>query len=122
VTEALILVGHGSNDPGAEDVLPFYVDRLFRLDRFTEVIGCYLEKSPSLGDALSLVDADRILVMPLLIAPGYHTRVTIPEAIKASGKEVVLLKPLGRSEHIVRLIEERAVGTIFPQSDVHPEC
>jgi sirohydrochlorin cobaltochelatase len=122
VTEALILVGHGSKDPGAEDVLPFYVDRLFRLDRFTEVIGCYLEKSPSLGDALSLVEADRILVMPLLIAPGYHTRVTIPEAIKASGKEVVLLKPLGRSEHIVRLIEERAVGTIFPQSDVHPEC
>jgi hypothetical protein len=33
--------------------------------------------------------------------------VTIPEAIRASGKNVILLEPLGRSEHLVRLIEER---------------
>ncbi len=113
MTEALIIVGHGSKDPGADDVLSFYVDRLFRLDRFSEVIGCYLEKPPSLGEALQIVEADRILVMPLLMAPGFHTRVTIPEAIKASGKNVVLLKPLGRSEHIVRLIEERANNELY---------
>lgn len=122
MTEALIIVGHGSKDPGAEDVLPFYVDRLSRLDRFSEVVGCYLEQPPFIGDVLSTIEADRILVMPLLLASGYHTRVTIPEAIKASGKEIVLLKPLGRSEHIVRLIEERAIGTIFQQPDRHPEC
>lgn len=122
MTDALIIVGHGSKDPGAEDVLPFYVDRLARLDRLSEVVGCYLEQPPYIGDVLGTIEADRILVMPLLLASGYHTRVTIPEAIKASGKEVVLLKPLGRSEHIVRLIEERAMGTIFQQPDRHPEC
>jgi sirohydrochlorin cobaltochelatase len=45
--------------------------------------------------------------MPLLVAHGYHTRVTIPDAVKASGKKAILLEPLGRSEHIARLIEER---------------
>ena len=114
MTDALIIVGHGSKDPGADDVLPFYVDRLSRLDRFAEVIGCYLEQPPYIGDVLSTIEADRILVMPLLMASGYHTRVTIPEAIKASGKEIVLLKPLGRSEHIVRLIEERTYEDIEP--------
>ncbi len=108
MTDALIIVGHGSKDPGADDVLPFYVDRLSRLDRFSEVVGCYLEQPPYIGDVFSTIEADRILVMPLLLASGYHTRVTIPEAIKASGKEVILLKPLGRSEHIVRLIEEES--------------
>jgi sirohydrochlorin cobaltochelatase len=108
MTEALIIVGHGSKDPGADDVLPFYVDRLSQSGRFSEVVGCYLEQPPYIGDVLVTINADRILVMPLLLAQGYHTRVTIPEAIKVSGKKVILLKPLGRSEHILRLIEERA--------------
>ena len=107
MADALLLVGHGSRDPGADDVLPFYVDRLARTGRFSTVKACYLERPPSIGDALGAIAADRIFVMPLLVAHGYHTRVTIPEAIRAAGKEVVLLEPLGRSEHIVRLIEER---------------
>jgi sirohydrochlorin ferrochelatase len=109
--DALIIVGHGSKDPGADDVLPFYVDRLSRLGRFSAVAGCYLEQPPYIGDVLGKIEADRILVMPLLLASCYHTRVTIPEAIRASGKEVILLKPLGRSDHIVQLIEERALET-----------
>jgi sirohydrochlorin cobaltochelatase len=111
MTDALIIVGHGSKDSGADDVLPFYVDRLSQTGRFSTVVGCYLEQHPYIGDVLRTVEADRILVMPLLMTTGYHTRVTIPEAIKASGKEVVLLKPLGRSEHLVRLIEERSLET-----------
>jgi|AGTN01.1.fsa_nt_gi Uncharacterized conserved protein len=117
MTDVLVIVGHGSKDPGAEDTLQFYVDSLSRSGRFSAVVGCYLEHSPYIGDALGTIEADRILVMPLLLAPGYHTRVTIPEAIKASGKEVILLEPLGKSEHILRLIEERAAGTIQDRRD-----
>ncbi len=115
MTDALVVVGHGSSDTDAEDVLTFYVDRLSRLDRFSEVAGCYLERPPGLADTLKVIDADRIFVMPLLVAHGHHTRVTIPEAITASGKQVILLKPIGRSEHVVRLIEERAMTELFGQ-------
>ncbi len=107
MTDALLIIGHGSRDPAADDVLPYYVEYFRSSGRFSVVAACYLEKPPSIADMLPSIDADRIFVMPLLVAPGYHTRVTIPEAIAASGKKAVLLEPLGRSEHIARLIEER---------------
>jgi sirohydrochlorin ferrochelatase len=108
MTDALLIIGHGSKDPGADDVLPYYVDRLSRSGKFSTVSACYLEKSPSIQEALGAIEADRIFVMPLLVAHGYHTRVTIPDAISASGKKAILLEPLGRSEQIAQLIEERA--------------
>ena len=103
----LVLVGHGSRDPAAVDVLPYYVEKLSSAGKYSAVRACYLERPPSLEAVLGETDADRIYVMPLLLAPGHHTSVTIPEAIRASGKSVILLEPLGRSEHLVRLIEER---------------
>ncbi|WP_424357666.1 sirohydrochlorin chelatase [Methanocella sp. MCL-LM] len=112
--DALLLIGHGSKDPRADDVLPYYVEQLSRSGRFSTVQACYLEKSPSIQEAVQAITADRVFVMPLLLAHGYHTRVTIPDelGIKASGdvvdgKEIILLEPFGRSEHIVRLIEGR---------------
>lgn len=114
MTVALLLVGHGSRDPGADDVLPYYAEQLALSGRFSTVRACYLEKSPRISEAVQAIEADKILVMPLLLAQGYHTRVTIPEELgitpprgTAGGKEIVLLEPLGRSELIVRLIEER---------------
>ncbi len=107
MTDALLIIGHGSKDPGADDVMPYYVDCLRSTGRFFSVSACYLEKPPYIKDALATIEADRIFVMPLLVAHGYHTRVTIPDAVKASGKKAILLEPLGRSEHIARLIEER---------------
>lgn len=107
MTDALLIVGHGSKDPGADDVLPYYVEQLRQSGQFSTVTACYLEKPPSINDALGAIDADRIFIMPLLVAHGYHTRVTIPGAIKASGKKAILLEPLGRSEYIARLIAER---------------
>jgi sirohydrochlorin cobaltochelatase len=103
----LVLVGHGSRDPAADDVLPYYVEKLSAAGKYSAVRACYLEKPPSLEAVLREMDAGRIYVMPLLLAPGHHTIVTIPEAIRASGKKVVLLEPIGRSQHLVRLIEER---------------
>ena len=112
MSDALLIVGHGSRSANADDVLPYYVD-LFKGD-FDEVLACYLEQEPSIEDALGRIKADRVFVMPLLVAHGHHTRVTIPDAlgIEAShgfshGKEIFLLEPLGRSEHIIKLIKER---------------
>ncbi|HTY89914.1 MAG TPA: CbiX/SirB N-terminal domain-containing protein [Methanocella sp.] len=112
MSDALLLVGHGSRSEYADDVLPYYVD-FFKGD-FEEVVACYLEQEPCIEDALRLVKAQRVFVMPLLIAHGYHTRVTIPGALGieashgfAGGKEIFLLEPLGRSEHIVKIIKER---------------
>ncbi len=117
MSDALLLIGHGSSSELADDVLPYYVDLFKKLGDFDEVLACYLEKEPAVQGILSRIRAERVFVMPLFIAQGYHTRVTIPRALGISpprchvdGKEVLYLEPLGRSELIARLIKERVEG------------
>jgi sirohydrochlorin cobaltochelatase len=114
MSDALLLVGHGSTSEHADDVLPYYVDHFKRSGDFDEVLACYLEKEPSVEGVLGRIKSGRVFVMPLFVAHGYHTKVTIPRAMgidsphsRAGGKEVFYLEPLGRSVLIVRLIEER---------------
>ncbi len=113
MADALVLVGHGSKY-AEDDVLPYYVEYFKAAGRFSQVCACYLEREPRVDTVLSGIKADRVYVMPLLLAHGYHTKVTIPEALgiershdTAGGKEIIYLEPLGRSEHIAMLIEER---------------
>ena len=111
MSDALLLVGHGSKSKHADDVLPYYVDFFKASGDFNEVLACDLE---GVDGILSGIKSDRIFVMPLFVAHGYHTRVTIPEALGIGsarsligGKEIVYLEPLGRSELILKLIKER---------------
>jgi sirohydrochlorin cobaltochelatase len=113
MADALVLVGHGSKY-SEDDVLPYYVKYFTAAGQFSQVCACYLEREPRVENILSGIDAERVYVMPLLLAHGYHTKVTIPEAlgIKHShdlvgGKEIFYLEPLGRSEHIAMLIGQR---------------
>jgi sirohydrochlorin ferrochelatase len=114
MSDALLLVGHGSRSEQADDVLPYYVEFFMGSGDFDEVLACYLEKEPRVEGILGRIKADRVFVMPLLVAHGHHTRATIPAALgiksphaRARDKEVFLLEPLGRSELIIKLIRQR---------------
>ncbi len=114
MSDALLIVGHGSASAHADDVLPYYVDYFTKSGEFDEVLACYLEKEPFIEKALGLIKASRVFVMPLFVAHGYHTKVTIPRALGidssrccVGGKEVFYLEPLGRSELIIKLIDKR---------------
>ncbi len=114
MSDALVLVGHGSRSGQADDVLPYYVDFFKSTGDYDEVRACYLEKAPGVEGILDGLAADRVFVMPLFIAHGYHTKVTIPGALgitashaRVGDKEVIYLEPLGRSELIIELIQQR---------------
>jgi sirohydrochlorin cobaltochelatase len=114
MSDALVFVGHGSKSGQADDVLPYYVDLFKATGDFDEVLACYLEQEPPVDGILSRVKARRVFVMPLFIAHGHHTKVTIPRALgissphaHAGDKEVFYLEPLGRSDLIVKLIQGR---------------
>jgi sirohydrochlorin ferrochelatase len=114
MSDALILVGHGSRSGHADDVLPYYVDLFLAAGDYEEVLACYLEKEPGIDGCLGRVRAKRVFVMPLLLSRGYHTEVTIPKAMGMGSrhcfigdKEVFYLEPLGRSELIFQLIRSR---------------
>lgn len=113
MSDALVLVGHGSkyND---DDVLPYYVKYFESTGQFSEVHACYLERDPRVENVMQDIKAGRVYVMPLLLAHGYHTKVTIPEALGirqphdfVADKEIYYMEPLGRSEHIAMLIRQR---------------
>lgn len=117
MSDALLIVGHGSKSEQADDVLPYYVEFFRASGDFDEVLACYLEKEPYVEGILGRIKAGRVFVMPLFVGHGYHTKVTIPEALgissthaKVEDKEVFYLEPLGRSELIIRLIDERVIN------------
>ena len=94
---------------------------LFR--SFDEVVACYLEQEPPVEGILGHIRARRVFVMPLFVAHGYHTKVTIPRALGISSphaqvgdKEIFYLEPLGRSDLIVKLI----LGRIEDVKRQHP--
>ena len=118
MSDALLIVGHGSKSKQADDVLPYYVDLFKASGEYDEVLACYLEQEPGVEHILEQITAKRVFVMPLFVAHGYHTKVTIPEALgiksthdHAGDKEIFYLEPLGRSKHIQELIKER-IGEI----------
>lgn len=113
MSDALVLVGHGSKY-SEDDVLPYYVKYFESAGQFLEVRACYLEREPRVENVMKDITAGRVYVMPLLLAHGYHTKVTIPEALGirqphdfVAGKEIYYLEPLGRSEHVAMLIRQR---------------
>lgn len=113
MSDALVLVGHGSKY-AEDDVMPYYVKYFESTGQFSEVRACYLERDPRVENVLKGINAGRIYVMPLLLAHGYHTKVTIPEALGirqqhdfVAGKEIYYMEPLGQSEHIAMLIRQR---------------
>jgi len=120
MSDALILVGHGSKSGQADDVLPYYVELFRASGDYSEVMACYLEKEPGVEGCLNRVKAKRVFVMPLLMAHGHHTKTTIPLALGIDSphcfigdKEVFYLEPLGRSELIFKLIEQRIKETLL---------
>ena len=113
MADALLLIGHGSKNV-QDDVLPYYVKYFEASGQFSEVRACYLERDPDIVTSIKKISADRIYVMPLLLAHGHHTQVTIPGALGIQGKrgvvegrEIIYLEPLGKSEHIAFLIRQR---------------
>jgi sirohydrochlorin cobaltochelatase len=76
----LAVVGHGTerNENSAKAV-EYHADRIRESDRFDEVEALFMDEDPEVDDVTDFFDSDDIVVVPLFIADGYHTREDIPE-------------------------------------------
>ena len=81
----MLLVAHGSRNPGAESSCATLTDAVRRELADRAVAVAYLDfTAPSVGEALRELVADgvrEVVVVPLLFAPGYHLRVDLPAAV-----------------------------------------
>lgn len=114
-TVALLIIGHGSRQPGAAGGTPEAVARTIRAAGvFAEVATSYIEQEPHVADWPRLVGAPVVIAAPWLIAEGMHASQDLPPlfglATPSGGPSLVadrrvwLLGGIGRAPEVVTMI------------------
>lgn len=114
----VLLVGRGSSDPQTQKDFEA-ICHLLRLKGITNVKTCYMAAiAPSFNDGLDLALAEsweKIYVVPYLLFTGLLMR-TIRRSIERKGTNsdsVVLCRPIGYHNYLVRLMKKR-IGEVLP--------
>jgi sirohydrochlorin cobaltochelatase len=79
---ALAVVGHGTErNPNSAEAVYDHVETLREEYDFAEVGALFMDEAPYVEDVLDEFSADKIAVVPLFTADGFHTRDEIPELL-----------------------------------------
>jgi len=115
---ALLLVGHGSaRHP--EAVRPIFDLALAvrARGRFAEVAAFFLKASPGPEQALGLVTAPWVVVVPVFAGQGYYTGTLIPKALelagpltRRAGRVIVYTAPVGGHARLPAVLAGRAAA------------
>jgi len=78
----LAVVGHGTerNEDSARSTR-YHVKRLTERDRFAAVRALFMDESPRVDDLTDYFACEDVVLVPLFLADGYHTREDIPEDV-----------------------------------------
>lgn len=88
---ALLIVGHGSTE-NPDSSTPYFehADEIRSRGLFAEVHCCFWKEEPSMREALYMIDADEIYVVPDFISEGYFTQEVIPRELQLNGPTTVV--------------------------------
>ncbi len=118
----LAVVGHGTDrHPRSAASTRNHVERLRELDRFGAVEALFLDEAPRITDLTEQVDTPRIVVVPMFVADGMHTKHDIPRAIgldpasfdaagirgRVDGREIRYSPAIGTDARMADVILER---------------
>lgn len=113
---ALLIVGHGSTE-NPDSSTPYFdhADEIRRRGLFGEVHCCFWKEEPSMREALYMIDADEVYVVPDFISEGYFTQEVIPREMELDGpttqvrgKTIHYCLPVGIHPSMTGLILRRA--------------
>ena len=113
---ALLIVGHGSTE-NPDSSTPYFVhaDEIRRRKLFGEVHCCFWKEEPSMREAIYMIDADEVYVVPDFISEGYFTLEIIPRELRLTGPTTVVggktfhyCLPVGVHRSMTGLILKRA--------------
>ena len=139
--EALILVGHGSRLPYSKELVSKIAERIRERNIYPIVeIGMMEFNEPTISQAIKKViekGAKRIIVVPVFLAHGNHTKRDIPKILGIyngkeedshhhehhhhhhhheepveipEGVEIIYREPIGPDDRLVDIIIDRALG------------
>lgn len=102
---ALILAAHGSqHEPAANALLREWAEEIERRSEFDHVIAAFHQGEPRFCEVLDVVEADEVVVVPVMTSQGYYCDEFLPAELKRNARCAGL-----------RL-------TITPPVGVHPDC
>lgn len=112
----LVLLGHGTDlNRNSAGVIYLNARRLRERGLFDAVEVGFLDQEPEIGRVVEEAGAENVIVIPLFIAEGWHTRETIPEDLGLEGevtvregKTIFYGAPVGTHPSMARLIADRA--------------
>jgi sirohydrochlorin cobaltochelatase len=113
---ALLIVGHGSTE-NPDSSTPYFdhADEIRSRGIFAEVHCCFWKEEPSLREALYMIDADEVYVVPDFISEGYFTQDVIPRELGLDGPTTVVrgktlhyCAPVGVHPSMTQLLLRRA--------------
>ncbi len=113
---ALVLLGHGTDlNKNSSGVIYLNAERIRERNIYDLVEVGFLDQEPEIGGVVEGVEAENVIVIPVFIAEGWHTRETIPEDLELDGEATVREgrtifygAPVGTHPSMARLIAERA--------------
>ncbi|HVJ47081.1 MAG TPA: CbiX/SirB N-terminal domain-containing protein [Luteolibacter sp.] len=83
---ALLIVGHGSTE-NPDSSTPYFehADEIRKRGLFAEVHCCFWKEEPSMREALYMIDAEEVYIVPDFISEGYFTQDVIPREFGITG-------------------------------------
>ena len=87
---ALLLVAHGTRDPAGAVVTERVAARARQALRLRVAVAYVDVRRPTPADAVAELSRPCVAV-PMFLAAGYHVRVDVPEQLRATGREDVLV-------------------------------
>ncbi len=113
---AIVLLGHGTDlNKNSGDVIYLNAARIRERGLYDLAEVGFLDQEPEIGKVVEGVEAENVVLIPLFIAEGWHTRETIPEDLGLAGevtarggKTIFYGAPVGTHPSMANLIAARA--------------
>ncbi|MGF1471535.1 MAG: CbiX/SirB N-terminal domain-containing protein [Rubrobacteraceae bacterium] len=115
-TQALVLLGHGTAmNKNSSGVIYLNAERIRERSLYDTVTEAFLDQDPEVGEVVGSVEAENVILIPVFIAEGWHTRETIPEDLGLGGevtrrddRTIFYGAPVGTHPSMANLIVARA--------------
>lgn len=126
---AVVLVGHGSaRHPDSAQPIHALASALAERRQW-QTAAVFMKQAPKLEQALSLVDAPTVVVVPVFAGQGYYTDQLIPQAMALAGpvtrrgaRIVHYTAPVGTHPRIPVLLASRAAGVAMSEGMSPKAC
>ncbi len=129
---AVILVSHGSTLPYAEEVFNEIKEKFIKKSGLAAEIGYMKVSKPTIAGAVEILkeqvdDLDKIIALPVFLAPGIHTNIDIPQLLGLEPLEADPRCPDGNypPEHYLSIADDvdfdgeiELLGSIGPRDEL----